>query len=330
MACSGSVRSATAAARSAAAVMPSVSSSRWQVWKSSQSVRTSRRPVARAGCLLEELTGARKGAMGPLEHPQREQDARSRVRAHVGVEHLGRQPSSAVCVTRDVRVLRRRGEPVTTQQRVGSEPGRAFHGASRQRRTHGGRGPHRRPPPARRPMLRPAPGVASARCQARAARSGDDRGKRARERRPALTPRHAPRWPTAASDAGTSGVHPARPGHRPTRSGNHGVEALGGQRREYRRRLLVAARRTQHGGPPRAGRQVSELAGVRLAQALGNRKGLRQWPRPGPFRPGPAPADIHAGQAGYPRSGTPALPRRRPRTLARAGLARLRVRGLRG
>ena len=85
-------------------------------------------PGGQAGCLLEELTGARKRAMRPLEHPQRDQDARSGVRTRVGAEHLGRQPSSAVGVTGDVRVLRRRGQPVTSKHGVGSEPGRAFHG----------------------------------------------------------------------------------------------------------------------------------------------------------------------------------------------------------
>ena len=68
-----------------------------------------------ARCLLEELTGAGKRAMRPLEQPQRDQDARSGFGTYVGAEHLGRQPSSTVGVTGDVGVLRRRGQPVTSQ-----------------------------------------------------------------------------------------------------------------------------------------------------------------------------------------------------------------------
>ncbi len=81
-----------------------------------------------AGCLLEELAGAGKRAMGPLEQPQREQDARSGFGTRVGVEDLGRQSSSAVGVTCEVRVLRCRRQPLISEQGIGSEPGRAFHG----------------------------------------------------------------------------------------------------------------------------------------------------------------------------------------------------------
>ena len=55
-----------------------------------------------------------------------------------------------------------------------------------------------------------------------------------------------------------------------------GLEALGGQGRKQRPRVLVAARCAQHSGPPRRRGQVTELVGVHLTQAVGNGQGRGQ------------------------------------------------------